>query len=175
MRKSLLVVFLTMATFMGAQSSKNVESGLFKLNAFLPGASYELGAGKNTTFNFDLTLYPAFSGNIVEIFPAVGADFRYFTNMERRISKGKSISGNSGNYVAFVNQLLVTAPILGNLEYDGPLSYNASFVYGLQRTYKKGFYWGLSFGPGFYTRDNDPTAAIFIDMKLGWVLSKRKN
>ncbi len=174
MKKYVSFLFLITSFIIFSQSSKNVEKGLFKVNALLPGASYELGAGNNTTFNFDLLLVPDFGGNPLEIFPAVGAEFRYFTNMNRRLGKDKNISGNSGNYVGFLNQLLIAAPLLGNLEYDIPFVYNGAIVYGLQRTYNKGFYFNLSFGPGFFTRDNDPTAGILIDIKLGWILSGRK-
>ncbi|MFS4417236.1 hypothetical protein [Maribacter sp. 2307ULW6-5] len=123
--------------------------------------------------NFELGLIPDTTGE-VEIFPFLGADFRHFTNFERRISKGKNISGNSGDYVAFVNRLIVAAPLLGNREYDNPFPYVGAFVYGFQRTYNRGFYWGLSLGPGFFTGDNDPGLSLFTELKLGWVLGQKK-
>jgi len=163
-----------------AQSDRNVEKSLFKINALLPGVNYELGVGQRTTLNFELGLIPEGGANPIErgrggpieIFPYLGVDFRYFTNMERRLRKGKNILGNSGNYVAFANRLLVAAPLLGNLEYDNPFPYVGGFLYGIQRTYKKGFYWGVSFGPAFYTGDNDPSVGILNDIKIGWVLGK---
>jgi hypothetical protein len=108
------------------------------------------------------------------LFPALGAEFRYFTNMDRRIRKGKNISGNSGNYVSFFNQAIVAAPIAGNVEYDEPIAYLGAFLYGFQRTYPKGFYFGIAGGPGFFSGDNDPTAAIYLDARIGWVISKKK-
>lgn len=111
---------------------------------------------------------------LFEIFPALNADVRYFVNMKRRLGKGKDISRNSGNYVAFENQLLIAAPLLGNLEYDTPFGHSASFVYGIQRTYGKGFYWGISFGPSFFAVDEEISGNIVVNAKIGWVIGKRK-
>lgn len=182
MKNSLLCVLLVSAIFsVNAQTAKNVEKGLFKVNALLPGVSYELGVGKNATFNFEATLFPyaednsTFGSNDIdlEIYPALGADFRYFLNMGRRLRKGKDISMNSGNYVAFENQLVVGAPILGNIETDTPLGFSIGIVYGIQRTYGKGFYWGLSFGPKVFAIDDNYYSRLSINPKIGWVIGNR--
>lgn len=158
---------------LSAQTGNQVEDKLFKVNVFLPGFNYEVAAGERSTLNFELGLIPS-TERSVEIFPYLGADYRYYTNFKRRLNKGKNISGNSGDYIAFNNRLLVAAPLLGNLEFDSPLLYVGGIVYGIQRTYKKGFYWGISFGPAFYTGDNDPGISLYNDIKLGWVIGKNK-
>ncbi len=59
MKNSLLcALFVSAFFFATAQSDKNVEKGLFKVNAFSPGVSYELGLGRNTTINFDAYFIP---------------------------------------------------------------------------------------------------------------------
>ncbi len=45
--------------------------------------------------------------------------------------------------------------------------YIGGLVYGIQRTYNARFYWGVSFGPAFFTGDNDPGIGILSDIKLG--------
>ncbi|WP_027078425.1 hypothetical protein [Maribacter antarcticus] len=70
--------------------------------------------------NFELRLIPDWDGDF-EIFLYLGAGYRYFTNVGHRVNKGKHISGNSGDYVALINRLLVAAPLLGNFEYDSSL------------------------------------------------------
>ena len=158
--------------------SKNVEDALFKINALVPGASYELGLGKNTTVNFEVRLNVGARGGSgvdtkVGILPGAQIDFRYFTNFNRRRSKEKNISGNSGNYLAVGNQFLFGDAVIGNLDYSSSLNHIAWIAYGIQRTRPKGFYWGVSFGPGLYTDDFDSEFTLFADLRLGWVLKKK--
>ena len=174
--------FFCAQTLTYAQSSKNVEKGLFKLNALSPGASYELGVGRNATFNFNTTLYPyaqeenggGVDDFVLELYPLVGADFRYFVNMKRRLRKGKDISRNSGNYVALENKMILGAPLLGNIEPDNPFGYTVRVAYGIQRTYGTGFYWGLGFGVGVGAIDDDYFTTSLLSAHLGWVLTKPK-
>lgn len=179
MGKFLVIAVMVCFTSLNAQSTKNVEHGLFKVNALIPGISYELGVGKNTTFNFDFLLVPGarddfFGDTQFGILPGAQAEFRYYTNFQRRIQKGKNIAGNSGNYVGVVNQFFLGDAILGNLEMNSSFYNIVGFVYGIQRTRPKGFYWGISFGPGVVFDDFGLDGSFYVDAKIGWVLSKRK-
>ncbi|MDB4292969.1 hypothetical protein N9954_06125 [Maribacter sp.] len=177
--KNHFVFVLFLFSFLGsAQSSKHVEAGLFKINALTPGVSYEFGVGKDFTLNLDALLGFALNGGSDRdtefgLFPGIQADFRYFTNMERRLAKGKNISGNSGNYLAITNVLSSGESIVGDLDYSSNYFHNIAFLYGIQRTRPKGFYWGLSFGPGAFTDDFGTDFGLFIDGRIGWVISKR--
>ncbi len=162
-----------------AQSTKKVENGLFKVNALLPGVSYELGVGSNSTLNFEAVVGFSVNGGSNRdtefgIYPGLQAEYRNYVNMNRRISKGKNISGNSGNYVSFLNQFQFGAPLIGDLENTSDYFYNAAVVYGLQRTYTKGFYFNLSAGPAIFRDDFSVDTGILIDARLGWVLGRRK-
>ena len=180
MINSMLTLFaLLLICNLSAQSDKNVEKGLFKINALLPGISYELGAGKNTTFNFDVILGFALNGGSDRrtefgLYPGVGAEFRYYYNMDRRLNKGKNISQNSGNYLSFANQLLGGTSIIGELDYVSNFYYNTGILYGFQRTYEKGFYFNIGFGPGVFVDEYDSGAGLFLDARLGWVIRKRR-
>lgn len=88
---------------------------VFKVNLRLPGINYELGTRAHSTLNFELGLIPDWN-EVFDIFPYLGADYRYVTNFECRLVKGRNIAGNSGNYVAFSNRVQVSAPLLGNFE-----------------------------------------------------------
>ena len=173
MKKIILMCLFVGSWIAHGQSAHNVEAGLFKVNALLPGINYELGAGQRSTYNFEMGLIPDWNGAF-DIFPYVGADYRYFTNFGRRLIKGKHISGNSGDYVAFTNRAQITAPLLANFEYDVPILYVGGVVYGIQRTYKSGFYWGTSLGPAFYSGNNSPSAGILFELKVGWVTGHGK-
>ncbi|WP_156894570.1 hypothetical protein [Maribacter sp. 1_2014MBL_MicDiv] len=49
------------------------------------------------------------------LYPGLEADVRQYVNFNRRLNKGKNISGNSGNYIAFLNQLQLGTPIISDL------------------------------------------------------------
>ena len=82
------------------------------------------------------------------------------------------IPRNSGNYVTLENQMILAAPLLGNIELDNPFGYTVRISYGIQRTY--GFYWGLGFGLGVNAIDDEYYNASLVSVHLGWVLTKRK-
>ncbi len=180
MNKTIIFVVLLCSAFtLSSQTNKQVEDGLFKINALAPGVSYELGVGSKTTLNFEGFLGFAMNGGSDRdtnfgLYPGLGAEFRYFNNFERRIRKGKNISENSGNYLGFLNQYQFGQPIIGDLEYASNYFYNLVIVYGIQRTRPKGFYWGISFGPGVFVNEFDTTPGILIDARLGWVIGGRK-
>ncbi|TLP75464.1 hypothetical protein [Maribacter sp. ACAM166] len=165
--------------YITAQSTNQVEDRLFKINALAPGVSYELGVGSKTSLNFEGFLIFALNGGSDRetdfgLYPGVGAEFRYFTNMNRRLGKGKNISGNSGNYLGLLNQFQFGQPIIGDLEYISEYFYSLAVIYGIQRTRPKGFYWGISFGPGVFVNEFDTNPGILIDARLGWVIGSIK-
>ena len=174
-----LLVILLSAFYVNAQSGKLVEDGLFKINALAPGVSYELGVGSKTTLNLEGFLGFALNGGFGRdtdfgLFPGLAAEVRQYINFDRRLRKGKNISGNTGNYISFLNQMQFGTPIIGNLEYASDYYYNIVLAYGLQRTYKKGFYFGLAFGPGIFVNEFDANTGVLIDARLGWVIGGRK-
>ncbi|APQ18060.1 hypothetical protein [Maribacter hydrothermalis] len=180
MKKIIFVAAIFMITFYSnAQSGQFVEDGLLKANLLLPGVSYEFGVGKRTTINTEAIIGFALRGaSNVEtqfgLYPGFAADFRYYNNFNRRISKGKNSTGNTGNYFGFLNQFQFGTPIIGDLEYASDYYYNVALVYGLQRTYKKGFYFSLAFGPGVFVNEFNTDAGVLIDARLGWVIGGRK-
>ena len=172
------VLFFSIAT-LSAQSTKKVEDGLLKANALLPGISYELGVGDKSTLNLEGIIGFALnggSGRSTEfgIFPGIQVDYRNYLNFERRLRKNKNISGNSGNYVGLLNQFQFGKPLIGDLEFSSDYYYNLAVVYGIQRTRPKGFYWGVSFGPGIFVDDFGTDTGLLVDVRLGWVIGGRK-
>lgn len=194
MKQNLCTVLLLGIFFIShAQSPKNVEKGIFKLNALTPGATYELGLGKNSTLNFDIDLAFEISGGSNRstefgIFPGIWGEFRSYNNFNRRLSKGKNISNNSANYVSFYTSAQSIEPLIGALDnsFDARTYFSTGFLYGIQRTYKKGFYWNLSFGPAvFFTKSEVAGPGLLVEefftefgiggqAKIGWVLGNRK-
>ena len=61
---------------------------------------------------------------------------------------------------------------------EGPDDFNLGFygmVYGIQRTYEKGFNFNLEVGAGYYKGDGVPDGyGPLINLTFGWVATKRK-
>lgn len=95
MKKGFLFALLfSAAACVNAQTNKVLENGLFKINAFLPGVSYEFGVAKKTTINLDAIIGFALNGGSNRetsfgLYPGLGAELRNFVNMDRRIRKNK--------------------------------------------------------------------------------------
>lgn len=177
MRKTYMLVVLVVTGVYG--HTQYVEKGLLKVNALLPGISYELGIADKATLNFDAVIGFALrggSGRSAEfgIYPSVQAEYRNYINFDRRSGKQKSTSGNSANYVSLLNQFQFGDPLIGDLEFSSDYYYNVAAVYGFQRTRPKGFYWGVAFGPGVFIDEFDTNVGLLVDARLGWVIGGRK-
>ncbi len=180
MKTNYLLILLTfIAISLKGQTDKNVEENQFKINFLAPSLELEKGTGKNTTLNFELgTGFALRAGSERStefgVFPYVEGQYRYYTNFNRRLSKGKNISGNSGNYIAMSLLYVSGNSIFGDLNLTSNNNLFVGPMYGLQRTSKSGFNFGLEFGAGYYKNDVDGGLAIRIDFSIGWVIGKNK-
>lgn len=187
MNKNLLLVALCIFVFgyqlQAQQTSEkgygivNLERHQFKLDLLSPGISYELGLFKNqsvsTTLGLGMAAYEP--GYVFGL--ALNNRYRYYHNFQRRINMDKNVSGNSGNYIAaaqaiFFSQARLTTNIIG------PDDFNVGFygmVYGVQRTYPKGFNFNAELGVGYYQGDGIESGyGPLISFTFGWVATKRK-
>lgn len=156
----------------------NLERHQFKFDLLSPGFSYELGLFKNQSVSTSLGLGLATYQEGYAYGLAMNNRYRYYHNFNRRINTGKNVSGNSGNYIAaaqaiFFSQLRIATNI------EGPSDFNLGFygmVYGIQRTYPKGFNFNLELGAGYYRGDGIPSGyGPLFGFNFGWVATKRKS
>jgi len=177
MKNHLLLVSLLGLFFAAkAQSDKNVEDHQFKINFLNPGLEYELGIGKDQTIAIGTGLQFGFNSAGYAFIPALNGQYRYYYNFSRRIGKNKRIDGNSANYIAASGTLFLEEVIIGNISSgDGYFGF-AGPVYGIQRTYSKGFNFNLEFGVGYYFDDfySDEGFGPTLSFSIGWVLGKKK-
>lgn len=156
----------------------NLERQQFRVDLLSPGISYEIGLFKNQSVSTSLGLAVATyeEGNSFGL--AMNNRYRYYTNFNRRINSGKNVSGNSGDYIAaaqaiFFSQLRLSTNI------EGPSDFNIGFygvVYGVQRTYTKGFSFNAELGAGYYKGDGIPSGyGPLLSLNFGWVATKRKS
>lgn len=186
--KKYLTVFVILACFtLSAQVNGlnekgwgivNLERHQVTLNLVNPGISYEIGLFRNVSASgstgFGLASYEegyAFGY-------ALHNRVRYYHNFNRRIAMDKNVSGNSGNYFALSNTIFFSQlRVATNIE--GPKDFNIGFygvLYGIQRTYEKGFNFNAELGAGYYVGDGVPSGyGPLLNFTFGWVPTKRKS
>ncbi len=155
----------------------HLERHQFKLNLLSPGFTYELGLFKNQSVSTNLGLATATYQEGYVFGLASNNRYRNYHNFNRRERLDKNTSGNSGNYIAaaqaiFFSQLRIATNV------EGPDDFNLGFygmVYGIQRTYEKGFNFNVELGAGYYKGDGalDGYGPLF-NFTFGWVATKRK-
>ncbi|MGB6153424.1 MAG: hypothetical protein WBG48_15700 [Pricia sp.] len=156
----------------------NLERHQFKLNLFGPGLSYELGIFKDvsasTSFNPALAQYQ--EGYTFGF--AWHTRVRFYHNFDRRIDLNKNVSGNSGNYISAARSIF-WGPVQLFENIGPPDDFAIAFygaVYGIQRTYKKGFNFNAEIGYGYYDGDGVANGhGPLLNFTFGWVATKRKS
>lgn len=176
MKKLLSVLFFTFALVCQAQYDKNVERTQLQFGLPMPSVLYEIGMSKNTTTSLEVITGLALRGctgceTNFGVYPIVRGQYRYYYNMERRLRKKKNITGNSGNYIAGLFAYQHGNPIIGNLNTTMTLAVGP--VYGLQRTYKRGFFYRLEGGVAYVQNDFEDGIGLVLAVRVGWTIRKK--
>lgn len=174
---SFLFLFVAVPVF--SQSTKTVEDHQLTVNILLPGLVYEAGLSENATFTAEATIGAAYrESDFFEsgfgVYPIGKLQYRHYYNFQRRLEKGKRISGNSGNYVAPMFGIQGGNAVIGDLDFTSSYFVGAGIVYGLQRTAPKGFQFRLEVGPAYFIDEFDKGFGLLLAAKIGWVVTKRK-
>lgn len=174
-KQFLILLYLLSCAGAFAQSDKNVEQHQFTVNALLPGVVYEAGISDNATLTAELTFGFAYRESVIfeegyGVYPIGRFQYRHYYNFDRRLRKGKRISGNTGNYLAPTLAFQSGRALFGNLDLASNVAGGIGVVYGLQRTAPKGFQFRLEAGPAYYKDNFDQGLTIFLAAKLGWVI-----
>ncbi len=176
MRLVFVVLFLVFQCRIQAQSDKNVEGSQLQLGLPLPSVLYEIGTSKNATASLEVITGFGLRGcsgctTNYGIYPILRGQYRYYYNMERRLAKGKRIAGNSGNYIAGTLVYQNGNPIIGDLAIES--AFVVGPVYGIQRTYRRGFFYRLEGGLGYYEGDFGRGATLILGARIGWAIRTR--
>lgn len=182
MKKILLTVtiIITTITYSFAQNNDlSVAKKQFKVNLLLlPSLDYEKGITSKSTIGVNLGTELLKATNTVTdefeiagLFPLIKGYYRYYYNFERRASKNKNTTRNSGNYLSFSTTYIHPSPIIkGNAVINDKSIIMPAAIYGLQRTYNKSLNLGLEFGLGYSISNVNKTILPLINFNLGWVL-----
>lgn len=155
----------------------NLERHQFTVNLLGPGFRYELGLFRNVTASTSFT--PAF------VTYQEGYTFgyawhlrlRYYHNIRQRLDINKNVVGNSANYVAAARSIFwEPLQVMENMPdtRDWAFAFYGG-VYGIQRTYRKGFNFNAELGYGYIRGDGllDGHGPM-VHITFGWVATKRK-
>lgn len=181
--KLTIYILLTLTTktgFSQVETSEEIVSSVFKLNFFMPGASYEQKITTNQTLHFstymDVSFLSQTSNDNTQfnlLFSPVGSvEFRNYYNIKARARKGLSTYLNSANYIAplYLGRYTLSSQYTDHLWIN-----QIGAVWGLQRTGTKGFSFDLNLGLG-YTFDNpgftyynsiEPIIQLALGFRLG--------
>jgi hypothetical protein len=155
-----------------------LEKSVWRVEFFGPGIINESRLGQQTTFVSQLRFIISTasmtyrSGTTSESYfaynlsPQLSGAIRQYYNFAKRLSKGKSIRYNSGNYVS-AKLLHNFGPIIehtsGGLRASSVQGTIVQALWGFQRTYRKNFYLNLELGLGISSYRSNPltTASYF--------------
>lgn len=176
--KSYLVVLFTVTFYCAFGQDSFVNKNLYKVNLLTPSIESELGLTKKTTLDLKLGTGLQISGGTGRktdwsFFPFAELQYRYFYNLEKRVSKNKRTTNNSGNYVALSTAIHSGKSMFGNANYAEKYFAGIGPVWGMQRSYKSGFSLNLSGGLGLGFSDlSSAELMTSINVSLGWVIGK---
>ena len=180
MRKILIGSLLLCNIVAHAQFGKNCEIRQMKLNLFNPGMEYEMGLGVNSTLDvrvaWQVALEPASTAPSEDyvFFPAITVQNRYYHNFNGRHRRGRSIYGNSGNYLApsvglfSPGERVVQGRVVDDVHGYGGL------VYGIQRSYNSGLSFSIDAGAGYYVGPFKGGVLPIVNFSLGWIISEKR-
>ncbi|WP_394747065.1 hypothetical protein [Spongiimicrobium salis] len=182
-KKLLFALFFSTITAINAQFQEkkkgvlHLEKHQVKLNLLNPGFNYEFAIGRNQTvstgFNlFSLALPPAG----YSLSPAWTSKYNYYYNLNSRKRNGKNVGGNSGDYFGTLYSIFIPElEILGDIDDTNFGLRFVGAVYGVQRTYPKGFNFSIEGGAGYYDgRGTESGFGPTFNFSVGWVLGKKK-
>lgn len=178
--KSILIICIMLSGIVAnAQetSQSDYTQKVWRVNFVNPGLELELPTGKSSTFSIGAGIgyggsYPDLSinnnGFQYLISPFLDLQEKWFYNFEKRLSKGKSITNNSGNFIAA--RILVRGnSIASNFDRTSDVDFAFGPTWGIQRKYGKNFHLLFDVGPIYYmdTEGKGNLFPVMIQINLG--------
>lgn len=183
-KKLFLVVLFIYGLGHQLQAQRISEKGTGIVNlerhqfTFGTGFRYEIGLFRNVSASTSFAPGLAGYGEGYTFGLAWNIRVRYYHNFQERLDINKNVVGNSANYIgparsAFFGALQLTQNLKDtndfNLEFFGG-------VYGIQRTYRKGFNFNAELGFGYYRGDGVLAGyGGLFSFSVGWVPMKKKS
>lgn len=183
MQKLILLLFLFSGLFSFSQNDISTQT-VWRINFINPGVELELPIANYSTISTNLGVgyngaYPELTygggnGFIYIIAPFLDVQFKQFYNFNKRVDKGKTISGNSGNFISA--RLISNGPSISeNISRKSDFDFAIGPTWGIQREYGK-LHLLFDVGPQFYFDIDGNTGfwPIMFQINLGLNLSSQK-
>lgn len=155
----------------------NLQRHQLTINLLGPGLRYELGLLRNVSISTSFTPGLASYEEGYSFGFAWHTRIRYYHSFNNRLDVNKNIVGNSADYLAPARSVF-WGPLQISDNLNAPDDFAIAFygaVYGVQRTYRKGFNFNAELGLGYYRGDGVPDGfGPLINFTFGWVATKRK-
>lgn len=182
-----LFIILYSVSTRAQREPASVSSQFLKINLLVePGLDYEIKLSNKITLGTTVGVTPVFARRYDrETFRSqtrwgLASKLQVYTrnyyNLGRRIQKGKSIRGNSGNYWGIDGTYMGVPYIVKPSEFDVSdiSAFAFSVHYGLQRSSPHGFNFGFNVGLGVIREDGytDPLVPS-LNLYFGWILFRK--
>lgn len=155
----------------------NLERHQFTVNLFGPGFRYELGLLRNVSASTSFSPAFAYYQEGYTFGYSWHVRLRYYHNIQQRLDINKNVVGNSANYFAAAQSIFwEPLQIVDNMPDIREWSFSFyGAVYGIQRTYRKGFNINAEVGYGYMRGDGLLNGhGPLVHITFGWVLTKRR-
>jgi hypothetical protein len=159
-----------------AQEKPTVAKSQFKINVLLPGFVYEHGLSSKNTLYSEISSGYGYTSNTFgytsRFYPFINTQIRHYYNLDKRVSKNKTIKKNTGSFVAFEASYHFKSINTNKNFLQSDASLIAGPVWGFQRTYNKNFNLDLNAGIAYNFKKADSNVIPIINFTLGWVIGK---
>lgn len=186
MFKIILIVLFAFLPFLSeAQTSASVEKSIWQIQTGYLGVyvsnesriSNHWALRKEIGLNFGYADGFFMERPMITWFPNLNLEPRWYYNLNKRVTKGKKISGNSGNFIAIRTAFYPNVFVLSNYP-DVSVVPSLSIVptWGIRRhigkhfNYEAGFGlgYGVSFGKSVGYLNNDADINFNLQLRMGY-------
>ena len=182
--KNLIFIFLFLTNLVVQGQEEISAEKVWRVNFINPGVELELPVSKNGTFSTNLgvgyngaypdLVYGEENGIIYIIAPFLDFQYKQFYNFKRRAEKGKSISGNSGNFIS-ARIISRGSSIADNVFRKSDVDFAVGPTWGIQREYGK-INLLFDLGPQFYFDANGNSGfwPLMAQLNIGLNLNSKR-
>ncbi|TDE12138.1 hypothetical protein [Dyadobacter psychrotolerans] len=173
---SILLITTLSRSYLIAQGTEGqLTKNQLRIDFLFPGIAFERAVSKDMSFVLDshVGLTSADNNELVRknvAMQTISLQYRYYLNLQKRFSKGRSTLTNSGLYTGIITEQAI---FYGQKE--STLFSKAGIISGFQQTFHNGFNINVAGGAG-YTDGINFKAKIrpIIQLSLGIVLGAKK-
>ncbi len=172
MKKILLFMLVPMASLVVAQQDATVEKSVFNIQTGFVGIwlNNEFRLSDRIALRSEVGLEPSwFVGSGTQWHPNLRLEPRFYYNLSNRVENGKSVSNNSGNFLAVALNYRPETVVFSNANVGAIESFSIVPKWGIRRTFAENFNYEAGAGFGFRHEPNYGNyAEIDLHLRIGY-------